>query len=252
MRKILSIANQKGGVGKTVSAITLASGLARAGEKVLLVDGDPQGNLSLFFHSSSDVDFKDLLLDIAKNGEDSRVEPFVQKNVRPGLDLLPLHHKRLRSEIPEDVVLRILPAFYPVIARAKDTYGWIIFDSSPSNGALEHLLISSSESVVVVLEFQLFSVVGLKSILAEVEICASERERDIHVDSLIFTKAVNRVNRVAEYRRVFSDFNIPVYEVCKSEYVPRSIELGRTLWECAPSSYAARDYARILELSFLR
>jgi chromosome partitioning protein len=252
VRKILSIANQKGGVGKTVSAITLASGLARSGEKVLLIDGDPQGNVSLFFGSRNERDFKDLLLDTREKGKDAQPESCIQKKVRRGLDLLPLLHRKLRSEVSEDVILDILPSFVEVIARLKESYDWIIIDSSPSNGALEHLLLSASESVVVVLEFQLFSVAGLKSILAEVELCSIEQGRAITVDSLIFTKAVNRVNRVTEYRDLFSEYKIPVFEVCKSEYVPRSIELGKTLWECAPASYAARDYARIIEKAFFK
>ena len=63
--KIFTVANQKGGVGKTSSVIQLASGLARRGDKVLMVDGDPQGNLTLFFGSRDKLDFSRLLADLA-------------------------------------------------------------------------------------------------------------------------------------------------------------------------------------------
>jgi DNA-binding GntR family transcriptional regulator len=71
------------------------------------------------------------------------------------------------------------------------------------------------------------------------------------VHSLIFTKAENRLNRVQTYRDVFSTFHLPIFEICKSEYIARSLEKSRTIWECGPASFAARDYARIIERGFL-
>ena len=116
--------------------------------------------------------------------------------------------------------------------------------------ALERLLIRASDAVIIPLEFQLFSVSGLESILEEVKSCSAEAGKEIHVHSLLFTKAENRLHRVQTYRELFSSFHIPVYEICKSEYISRSLEKSRTIWECGPSSYAARDYRTLIDKGF--
>ena len=256
---IVGVANQKGGVGKTTTVIELASGLARSGARVLAVDGDPQGNLSLFFASGERAavpgegaarDFSDLLGDLLA-GKDPPIADYVRPRVREGLDLLPATHRRLRRERTEADMLAAAPAFASLLAGLKGRYDWILVDCSPSNGALERMLVRSCEAVLVPLEFQLFSVAGLQSILDEVSSCTAESGHGIRVHSLIFTKAENRVARVESYREVFSAFRIPIFEVCKSEYIPRTLERSRTIWEGGPTSFAARDYARIIEKAFL-
>ncbi|MBL8968205.1 MAG: AAA family ATPase [Spirochaetaceae bacterium] len=247
---IIAIANQKGGVGKTVTVVQLASGLARAGFKVLAVDGDPQGNLSLFFGWTEGRDFGDLVAAAAAGGE-PKASDYIAPRVRKGLDLLPTRRRNLRRELSDADFDRASPAVSLSFASLKDRYDWIILDCSPSSGALERLLLRSSEAVIVPLEFQLFSVAGLEAILAEVAACAEESRKDLKVHSLVFTKAENRLARVTLYRELFSSYHIPIYEICKSEYLPRSLEKSRTIWECAPSSFAARDYARLIERAFM-
>jgi chromosome partitioning protein len=249
---IISIANQKGGVGKTITTIQLAAGLAQGGARVLVIDGDPQGNLSLFFQPNgvSGKDFGDLLKDLLESGFAEKHQ-YIHASVRPGLDLLPTRHRNLRSEIRDDRMDVVSPLFSTFLATLRASYDWILIDSSPSNGALERMLIRASEAILIPLEFQLFSVAGLEAILEEVAACSREAARAIRIHGLIFTKAENRLKRVDTYRELFSAFHIPIFEVCKSEYIPRSIEKTRTIWEVAPESYVARDYGRIIERAFL-
>jgi chromosome partitioning protein len=257
---IVAVANQKGGVGKTTTVIELASGLARAGQRVLAVDGDPQGNLSLFFSPrlgpgdgetpTKGRDFADLMGDLLGEALPP-IDAYLSRRVRKGLDLLPANHRQLRRERSEADLLRAAPAFASLLASLKARYDWILVDCSPSNGALERMLVRACEAVIVPLEFQLFSVAGLQSILDEVSACTLEAGHGIRVHALVFTKAENRVARVESYREVFSAFRIPIFEVCKSEYIPRSLERSRTIWESGSSSFAARDYARIIEKAFL-
>lgn len=249
-RKVVAIANQKGGVGKTASVIQISSGLARRGERVLAVDGDPQGNLTLFFGNRGKRDFGSLVGALLA-GESIDMSHFINRNVRKNLDLLPACNKNLRMELSDEMIIASYDRFAETIATLRGQYDWILIDSSPSNGPLERLIIRASDAVIIPLEFQLFSVAGLESILGEVSACTDETGRDIKVHSLIFTKAENRLNRVQTYREVFSSFHIPIFEICKSEYISRSLEKSRTIWECGPASFAARDYSRVIERGFL-
>jgi len=275
---IVAVANQKGGVGKTVTVLNLAAGLARAGQRVLVVDGDPQGNLTLLLgrrapeqppaailapaspdaravppprgRKPSPHDLSDLLSDISAR-KTVAVSGYIEKGVRRGLDLIPSRNRRMRLELGDAEIKAAAPGFALLLARLAERYDWVLLDTSPSNGPLERALIAACEAVVIPLEFQLFSVAGLEAILSEVRECAADHGKDIRAHALVFVKAENKVSRIDDYRKVFARFRLPVFEICRSEYVPRSIERRKTLWEAAPASYAARDYARIIDKSFL-
>ncbi len=248
--RVIAVANQKGGVGKTTTVIQLASGLAKRGAgRVLMIDGDPQGNLSLFFGSDGKRDFGELLA-VLRNERRVALPEFVRRNVRRNLDLIPAGNRDLRHEQSDADIVATYDVFTAFVRSLKERYSYIIIDSSPSHSPLERLLIRSSDAVIVPLEFQLFSVSGLESIIDEVRACSEGTGRDIRVHSLVFTKAENKLNRVKSYREIFSAFHLPVYEVCKSEYITRSLEKSRTIWECGPASYAARDYREILAKGF--
>ena len=248
--KVVTVANQKGGVGKTASVVQIASGLAKRGERVLMIDGDPQGNLTLFFGDKEKKDFSALIRALTEPSPHIAVTDFINRNVRRYLDIIPACNRNFRIEIPETDVMKAMQPFDAFITKLRPHYSWIFIDSSPANSYLERLLIRASDAVIIPLEFQLFSVSGLEAILDEVAQCSREANKQIRIHSLIFTKAENRLNRVQTYREVFSSFHIPIYEICKSEYVTRSLEKSRTIWECGPASYAARDYKRIIEKGF--
>jgi chromosome partitioning protein len=265
--KTVAVANQKGGVGKTVTVASIASGLARKGEKVLLVDGDPQGNLSrLFGADPGRPELGALLENLAAASAPAQVMPaagasaaadisalddYIVKRVKLRLDLLPVFRRRLRTELGDERIEAAERPFRAALERLKARYDWILIDTSPSNGALERLLVAACEAVIVPLEFQVFSVSGLEALLEEIADCAERAQRSIRPHALVFTKAENGLTRVESYRKVFSTFKIPIFEICKSEYIPRALEKGRTIWEAAPSSYAAKDYERIIDKAFL-
>ncbi len=248
--RVIVVANQKGGVGKTTTVIQIASGLAKRGTgRVLMMDGDPQGNLSLFFGASGRRDFGQLLT-VLRTERRVALPDFICRNVRRNLDLLPAGNRDLRHEQRDADIVASYEAFSAFVSSLRERYAYIIIDSSPSHSPLERLLIRSCDAVIVPLEFQLFSVSGLESIIDEVRACSEETGREIRVHSLVFTKAENKLNRVRSYREIFSTFHLPVFEVCKSEYITRSLEKSRTIWECGPASFAARDYREILTKGF--
>jgi chromosome partitioning protein len=250
---VVAVANQKGGVGKTVTVATLASGLARRGRRVLLVDGDPQGNLSQLFGAADRRPELGDLLERLSEPAAARIamDDYIAKRVKLRLDILPIRRRRIRTELGDARIEAAEKGFAAFLDRLKSRYDWILVDTSPSNGALERLLVSACGAVIIPMEFQVFSVSGLEAILEDVAECSRRSGRPIRPQALVFTKAENGLARVDAYRKLFSSFKIPIFEVCRSEYVPRALERGRTLWEAAPSSYAARDYGRIIDKSFL-
>lgn len=248
--RIVGIVNQKGGVGKTVTALTLATGLAAGGSSVLLVDGDPQGNLTLFFTESAERGLSDVLKSLSSGGTVSSHEAPVIKNVRPGLDLVPMHDRSLRMELTDSDYRDVLPRYSEWLEDISKRYDAVITDCSPSNGWLEKTLVSACASVIVPLEFQLFSIAGLSALVEEIRDCSKLSGKTIKIEALVFTRVENRVNRVQEYRNAFKAYSIPIFEVAKTELVPKSLEIHKTLWEFAPQSFAARDYKAIIDRVF--
>ncbi len=249
-RKIVCMVNQKGGVGKTTSVLSLASGLALAGQKVLLIDGDPQGNLSLFFDEKRSPDLSDLLIELIRSTDVESIDRFKITGVRDNLDLVPLYNRKFRSDISENQLFDVAYMFSEIVKNESQKYDWIFIDSSPSNGMLEKLLISSSKSVLVPLEYQLFSISGLKSMLVDVQTIGKRLGKRVIVDALLFTKIEERLTRTKEYRKLFSDFSIPIFEVFKSEAMARSIEDRKTIWEYNQKSSVCLDYLNIIEKLF--
>lgn len=251
---VVAVANQKGGVGKTATAVSLASGLARYGDRVLLVDGDPQGNLSLHFGvSEGEEDLGRLLAELSRGAAPTKAlaASCIRRRVKQRLDLLPLTHRHLRTDLGDRAIDAAAAPFRSCLDLVKGDYDWILMDTSPSNGSLERMLISASQAVLIPLEFQLFSLSGLEAILQDTAECGAAAGREIRPHALIFTKAENGLARVQEYRKLFASFRIPIFEVCKSEYIPRSFERGKTIWETSPNSYVAGDYDRIIKKAFL-
>ncbi|OHD57268.1 MAG: hypothetical protein A2Y33_14980 [Spirochaetes bacterium GWF1_51_8] len=249
-KRVIGFANQKGGVGKTVSTLSIGAGLALAGQRVLLIDGDPQGNLTLFFTSDKSSGFFDLLRGLTEGGF-SQIENYILPEVRENLYLMPNCQRELRSLIKDAQITSIAEAFIDHVRLLKSRFDWILLDCSPSNGALEKMLVSACDAIVVPLEFQVFSITGLSGLLDEIKQWGGEIGREIPVEALVFTKTEKRISRMNEYREIFRNFRIPIFEVCKSEWLPKAVELGKTIWETAPTSYSAEDYYRIVSQIFL-
>ncbi len=263
-KRVIGIVNQKGGVGKTVTCMNLSSALAIAGQKVLIIDGDPQGNLTLFFmdapEGGEDAGFAALVKDLARKAVGDDADAYIRKGVRENLSLMPMFDNQLRIEISDAELLDMREDFTRWIQSLKSRFDWILFDCSPSNGRLERMIVGACDAVVVPLEFQLFSVSGLNHLIEDVHGIGREMDRSISVEALVFTKIDNRLKRVRQYRELFNHFQIPVFEIARSEIAARALEEKITLWEVdikpnkiSPEkyNYVCMDYYRIVENLFI-
>lgn len=244
--KVISVVNQKGGVGKTTTTINLGAALAELGRKVLLIDFDPQHSLSVGLGVSPrhlEASIYDLMMDASLSAS-----PLVLKTGTPGMDMIPSHENLaaaeggLLNQIAREKVLK------RVIASLVDSYDVILIDCQPSLGLLTVNALTASQGVIVPLECEYFALRGvalLADIISKVQENTNPDLRLTGILATLFDKKTTHSREVLD--RICEAYPAEVFDTIISRTVrfPETTVAGEPITSYASSSPGAASYRRL-------
>lgn len=220
MGKVIAIANQKGGVGKTTTAINLAAGLAVLEHKTLLIDADPQAN------STSGVGFDPR--NIKTSIYECIVDEVEAKNIilntsTPYLDLLPAHIDLVGAEIEMINMPNREKMMRKVISGIRDEYDFILIDCSPSLGLITVNALTAADSVIIPVQCEYFALEGLGKLLNTIKIVQSRLNPALDIEGILLTMFDNRTNLA---KQVVEEVKMHFQQMVFSTIINRNTKLG--------------------------
>ncbi len=243
MGKVVSIANQKGGVGKTTTAVNLSTLLAKKGKKVLLIDTDPQGNATSGLGIDKNVELStyDLLI------SDVTAEEIIQDTAIKNLDISPSNINLAGAEVQLVSMMSREQRMKEKIDVIKNKYDYIIIDCPPSLGLITLNAFTASDSVLIPVQCEYFALEGLGQLLNTVELVRKHLNKNLYIEGALLTMYDIRTNLANQVvREVKKFFQNKVYKTV----IPRNVRVseapsyGMPISVYDPKSKGARSYEK--------
>ena len=219
MGKVVSIANQKGGVGKTTTSINLSTVLAKKGKKVLLIDADPQGNATSGLGINKEIEKSIYDVIIGEENIDNTIKDTSVK----GLKVCPSNINLAGAEVELVSLMSREHRLKERIDEIKDKYDYIIIDCPPSLGLITLNAFTASDSVLIPVQCEYYALEGLGQLINTVNLVRRHLNKSIEIEGAVLTMYDVRTNLsnqvVKEVKRYFED---KVYKTV----IPRNVKLS--------------------------
>ena len=245
MGRIIAIANQKGGVGKTTTSINLSAALAEKGKKVLVIDTDPQGNTTSGLGIDKN-DLEDTIYELIL-GECS-IHDCILKNVIKNVSVLPANVNLAAAEIELIGVEKKEFILKGEVDYVKDQYDYIIIDCPPSLNALTINALTTADSVLVPIQCEYYALEGLSQLIHTVNLVKERLNPELDMEGVVFTMYDSRTNLSMQVvENVKSHLNQNIYKTL----IPRNIRLaeapsyGMPITKYDPKSAGADAYRKL-------
>jgi chromosome partitioning protein len=247
MGKIITIANQKGGVGKTTTAVNLSACLAVAEIPILLIDLDPQANTTsgLGFETKK---LKKSIYNVLIKGDN--VKDAIIKTELQYLDLLPSNQDLVGAEIELVSALSREKILSGILPKVRDSYQYIFIDCPPSLGLLTLNAMTASDSVLIPIQTEYYALEGLSQLLNTIRLVQKHLNKNLEIEGVLLTMFDNRLNlsrQVAEDVKRFFDKKVFKTVVNRNVRISEAPSFGKPIILYDAVSTGSDNYMRLAE-----